>query len=109
MSTLGYWRVNSAHTTLSGPARTRPHGLRTRIDGKEVGTGRASSFTRGAFGSAAFLFELMAKRGIRLEPGQWISSGAVTGVHDALPGQLVECEFEKGLKVSCRLTEVSPS
>lgn len=83
--------------------------VRTRIDGKEVGTGRASSFTRGAFGSAAFLFELMAKRGIRLEPGQWISSGAVTGVHDALPGQLVECEFEKGLKVSCRLTEVSPT
>lgn len=83
--------------------------VRTRIDGKDVGTGRASSFTRGAFGSAAFLFELMAKRGIRLEPGQWISSGAVTGVHDALPGQLVECEFEAGMKVSCRLTEVSPA
>lgn len=83
--------------------------VRTRIDGEEVGTGHATSFPRGAFGSAAFLFELMAKRGIRLDPGQWISSGAVTGVHDALPGQLVQCEFETGMNVSCRLTEVAPS
>ena len=76
----------------------------TRIDGAEIGTGRASAFPDGAIGSARFLFELMARRGIPLQPGQWISSGAVTGVHDAKPGQTVEALFGKGYSVSCVLT-----
>jgi 2-keto-4-pentenoate hydratase len=80
----------------------------TRIDGAEVGTGRASAFPNGAIGAAAFLFELMARRAITLKPGQWISSGAVTGVHDALPGQLVEAQFADRYSLSCRLTAVSP-
>ncbi len=80
----------------------------TRIDGVEIGTGRASSFPDGAIGSARFLFELMAKRGIVLQPGQWISSGAVTGVHDAKPGQRVEAIFAEGYHVSCILTPAGP-
>lgn len=80
----------------------------TRIDGTEVGTGRAESFPDGAIGAARFLFELMAKRGIALAPGQWISSGAVTGVHDARPGQTVECRFGDGLAVACRLVAAQP-
>jgi 2-keto-4-pentenoate hydratase len=80
----------------------------TRIDGEEIGTGRASSFPSGAIGSAQFLFELMAERGIELKPGQWISSGAVTGVHDVRPGQLVEADFGAGFGVRCALTAASP-
>jgi 2-keto-4-pentenoate hydratase len=80
----------------------------TLIDGAEVGIGKASGFPNGAIGSARFLFELMARRGIRLEAGQWISSGAVTGVHDARPGQLVEARFREGLSVNCRLTAATP-
>jgi 2-keto-4-pentenoate hydratase len=56
----------------------------TAIDGEVVGTGRARGFPDGAIGAARFLFELLAQRAIPLEAGQWISSGAVTGVHDAL-------------------------
>ena len=80
----------------------------TLIDHAEVGIGRASGFPDGAIGSARFLFELMAQRGISLEPGQWISSGAVTGVHDALPGQAVEARFNSGLSVRCRLLAAQP-
>jgi 2-keto-4-pentenoate hydratase len=80
----------------------------TRIDGEEIGTGRASSFPSGAIGSARFLFELMAQRGIELKPGQWISSGAVTGVHDVRPGQFVEADFGTGFGVRCALTAASP-
>jgi 2-keto-4-pentenoate hydratase len=80
----------------------------TRIDGEEIGTGRASSFASGAIGSARFLFELMAARGIELRPGQWISSGAVTGVHDVRPGQVVEASFAPGYNVRCSLTAASP-
>jgi 2-keto-4-pentenoate hydratase len=80
----------------------------TLIDGVEVGSGRAASFPDGAIGAARFLFELMAKRGIALRPGQWISSGAVTGVHDAAPGQHVEARFGGRFSVRCRLKAARP-
>jgi 2-keto-4-pentenoate hydratase len=80
----------------------------TVIDGTEVGTGRASAFPDGAIGSARFLFELMGRRGIRLQQGQWISTGAVTGVHAARPGQLVEARFAPGLTVRTRLVAEQP-
>ena len=80
----------------------------TLIDQAEVGTGRASAFPDGAIGSARFLFELMALRGISLKPGQWISSGAVTGVHDVHPGEAVEARFNSSLSVRCRLLAARP-
>jgi 2-keto-4-pentenoate hydratase len=75
----------------------------TWIDGEEVGTGTAGDFPDGAIGAARFLFELMAQRDIILTPGQWISSGAVTGVHRARPGQSVEARFDGRLSVGCKL------
>jgi len=80
----------------------------TLIDGAEVGTGRASAFPSGAIGAARFLFELMARRGIRLEAGQWISSGAISGVHDARPGQVVEARFDDRFGVHCKLVAARP-
>lgn len=80
----------------------------TLLDGIEAGSGRASAFPDGAIGAARFLFELMAKRGIALQPGQWISSGAVTGVHDARPGQRVEARFGDGYQVACTLRAARP-
>ena len=80
----------------------------TRISGAVAGTGRASSFPSGAIGAAQFLFELMAARGIALLPGQWISSGAVSGVHDAAAGDLVEASFGERLTVTCRLEAARP-
>ena len=80
----------------------------TVIDGVEVGTGRAAAFPDGAIGAARFLFELLAGRGIALTPGQWISSGAVTGVHRAHPGQLVEARFGEGFAIACRLVAAAP-
>jgi 2-keto-4-pentenoate hydratase len=80
----------------------------TFIDGVEAGVGRAADFPDGAIGAARFLFELMARRGIGLRPGQWISSGAVTGVHRARPGQTVEARFREGLGVACRLVAAEP-
>ena len=82
--------------------------MTTRIDGVEAGTGRASAFPDGAIGAARFLFELMAERGIALTPGQWISSGAVSGVHVAAPGQTVEARFGDFGSLSCRLTAAAP-
>ena len=55
----------------------------------------------GAIGAARFLFEAMAGRGIVLEPGQWISSGAVTGVHPVDVGDRIEARFDGRLNVAC--------
>jgi 2-keto-4-pentenoate hydratase len=78
------------------------------IDGIETGRGTARAFANGAIGSAAFLFELMARRGIALRPGQWISSGAVGGVHDARVGQTIEARFGSLPPVCCRLVAAQP-
>lgn len=80
----------------------------TRVDGVSVGGGAANTFPDGALGSARFLFELMARRGIALEPGLWISSGAITGVHGAKPGQSVEVVFDGSMQVRCRLVAAKP-
>jgi 2-keto-4-pentenoate hydratase len=80
----------------------------TLIDGNPVGTGRASGFPDGAIGAARFLFELMARRGIALTPGQWISSGAVSGVHRTAPGQGVEARFGDGFSLACNIVEAQP-
>lgn len=80
----------------------------TLIDGKAVGRGQAAAFPDGAIGSARFLFELMAARGIALRPGQWISSGAIGGVHDARAGQRVEADFGGRFSIACDLIEAQP-
>ena len=79
-----------------------------RIGGETAGTGQAAAFPDGAIGAARFLFELMARRGIALRAGQWISSGAVTGVHRAHPGQTVEARFGESLSVACELVAARP-
>ncbi|MBW4331613.1 2-keto-4-pentenoate hydratase [Stakelama sp. CBK3Z-3] len=68
-----------------------------------VGGARASAMLDGPIGAARFLFQLLARRGIAVEPGQWISSGALTGVHPVAVGDrfaarfnghdLLECNF----------------
>lgn len=83
-------------------------GVSTRVDGREVGRGEASSFPDGAIGSARFLFELMARRGIELEAGQWISSGAVTGVHEIKPGDQVQVLFDRWYEVGCKAVAAEP-
>ncbi len=45
----------------------------------------------------------MAARGIPLTPGQWISSGAVTGVHPVAIGDRVEAIFDGRLTVTCAI------
>jgi 2-keto-4-pentenoate hydratase len=81
----------------------------TFVDGREVGRGRAADFPDGAIGSVRFLLELMARRGIALAPGQWISSGAVTGVHPVRPGEIVRARFgDGGIEVACRLEAARP-
>jgi 2-keto-4-pentenoate hydratase len=75
------------------------------INGAEIGTGIAADMLDGPFGAARFLFEHLAARGIAITPGQWISTGAVTGVHPVAIGDRVEARFDGRLSVRCTIKE----
>jgi 2-keto-4-pentenoate hydratase len=77
--------------------------IEVAIGGKVIGGGKAADMLDGPVGAARFLFELMAERGIALKPGQWISSGAVTGVHAVVIGDRIEARFGAGLVVECTI------
>lgn len=63
------------------------------VDGSEVGRATTATMLDGPFGAAAFLIANLAQRGIALERGWWISSGAITGVHKVAPGSRVVAGF----------------
>lgn len=73
------------------------------IDGEEAGTGTAGAMLDGPFGAVRFLFEQARDRGLPLVAGQWISTGAVTGVHPVCPGAVVEARFGDDMAVRCMI------
>ncbi len=77
------------------------------IDGLEIGRGSADSFPDGPIGSVRFLLNNLGSRGIAVAAGTWISSGAVTGVHQVTTGQNVRAVFGRELSVSCTI-EAAP-
>lgn len=70
------------------------------IDDAVVGSATARTMLDGPIGAIAFLVDCLAARGRTLEPGTWVSSGAVTGVHQIRPGQRFEADFGV-LQVAC--------
>ncbi len=73
----------------------------TEIDGIAVGSGRACDVLDGPLGSLRFLVGLHHDGVIRLEPGQWISAGAITGVHPITPGQSATSRFGDSVRIAC--------
>lgn len=63
------------------------------IDGAEAGRATTATMLDGPFGAAAFLIANLASRAIAIQPGWWVSSGAITGVHPVAPGQKVQADF----------------
>lgn len=73
------------------------------VNGAIVGAATAATMLDGPIGAARFLFEHAAARGIALRRGQWISTGAVTGVHPVAPGDRVEARFGHRYGVTCTI------
>ena len=76
------------------------------IEDEVAGEATASTMLDGPFGAVRFLFELAADRQLPLAPGQWISTGAVTGVHPVRVGELVEARFADDYSVRCRIVGI---
>jgi len=80
----------------------------TFINGKSVGTGTAANVAGGPIEPLRFVAELCAKRGFPLKAGMIITTGAITGIHDVVPGEVARVEF-KGLgAVQCVATALKP-
>jgi 2-keto-4-pentenoate hydratase len=77
--------------------------IAARIDDQIVGEGCASAFPDGPVGSVRFLIENLVSRGIAIEPGLLISTGAVSGVHEISDGQKFEAQFGDFAKIECEI------
>jgi 2-keto-4-pentenoate hydratase len=75
-----------------------------RINDAVVGAATAATMLDGPFGAVRFLAAHLAERGIALEPGQWVSTGAVTGVHPVAIGDTVVARFAADHRVGCTIT-----
>lgn len=101
---------NNAGLVL-GPAVDRSlwHTLDTievtlEIEGRLLGRATTATMLDGPFGAARFLLANLAERGIQPEAGWWISSGAITGVHEVTPGDLVVARFGHLGMVTARIS-----
>ncbi len=66
----------------------------TFIDGISVGAAAASALPGGPMEALRFLLNHLAARGRPLKAGQWVSSGAITGVHAIKAGQSGQAKFD---------------
>jgi 2-keto-4-pentenoate hydratase len=82
---------------------------RTEIEGKTVGEGRATSLPGGPMAGLTFLLSHLAQRERPLKAGQYVSSGAVTGVHDIVAGQTARLSFGGDGLIECRAVAAQPA
>lgn len=75
--------------------------VEAQIDGIAVGAGRAIDVLDGPWGSLDFLVDLHRRGVIELKPGQWISAGAITGVHPIGIGQTATARFGPAVHIAC--------
>ncbi|MGN7932417.1 2-keto-4-pentenoate hydratase [Sphingopyxis sp. 22461] len=75
--------------------------VETQIDGVTVGTGRAIDVLDGPWGSLNFLVDLHRRGVIALKPGQWVSAGAITGVHPIGIGGAATARFGSTVHIAC--------
>jgi 2-keto-4-pentenoate hydratase len=79
----------------------------TRIDGTVVGRGSAASVSGGPLSALAFALQLNARRGRPLRAGDYVSTGAATGVHSIQAGQSAEATFAGLGSLRCRTVPMS--
>jgi 2-keto-4-pentenoate hydratase len=73
-----------------------------RIDDLEIGRGSVQAFPGGISQALCFAIQVAAQRGKPLKKGMFISSGAVTGVHDIRAGQVAVADFGEYGAITCK-------
>jgi 2-keto-4-pentenoate hydratase len=80
----------------------------TRIDGVVVGRGTAAAVSGGPLAALAFALRCNALRGRPLRAGDYVSTGAATGVHSISAGQTAEAIFTGIGTLKCRAVPMTP-
>jgi 2-keto-4-pentenoate hydratase len=80
----------------------------TKIDDKRVGFASAADLPGGALEALRFLLGHLAERGRPLRKGQWVSTGAITGVHRIFPGQRGSINFFGHANISVLIEAAVP-
>lgn len=83
--------------------------LTVEIDGLKVGEATAATMLDGPLGAVRFLLAHLAGRGIDTSGGLWVSTGAVTGVHDIAVGQSAVADFGPHGSLRCTITAAKPA
>jgi 2-keto-4-pentenoate hydratase len=81
----------------------------TRIDGSVVGRGSAAAVSGGPLTALAFALRVNARRGRPLRAGDFVSTGAATGVHSIQAGQSAEAIFTGIGSLRCRAVPMTPN
>jgi 2-keto-4-pentenoate hydratase len=81
----------------------------TRIDGLVVGRGGAAAVSGGPLAALAFALGLNARRGRPLRAGEYVTTGAATGVHSIGVGQSAEALFAGIGSVRCVVRSLTPA
>lgn len=66
----------------------------TDVNGVLAGSGSAERIPGGPLAALHFLANSLVDRGMTLQPGQWISTGASTGIHPLAIGDTVAVRFD---------------
>lgn len=82
--------------------------VRSEIDSRVVGEATAATMLDGPYGAVRFLLSNLIERGFDVSRGLWVSSGAITGVHEIEPGQSFRAAFAGCGEVNCRIVAASP-
>lgn len=77
--------------------------VRVEIDDKLVGQSTAATMLDGPLGAVRFLITHLIARGIDTPAHFWVSTGAITGVHEVKPKQRVRAIFGAHGDVRCRI------
>jgi 2-keto-4-pentenoate hydratase len=80
----------------------------TSVNGAVCGSGSAERIPGGVLAALLFLANSLASRGDTLRAGDWVSTGASTGVHPVRVGDLVEVRFDGRQVLSLRVREAAP-
>ena len=67
--------------------------VETIIAGETAGKASTATMLDGPFGAVRFLLANLSQRGLMAQAPGWVSSGAITGVHEVTVGQPVEARF----------------
>lgn len=82
--------------------------VRSEIDGEPAGSATAASMLDGPYGAVRFLLANLIERGFDVSAGFWVSTGAITGVHQISIGQRFRAVFEGFGELCCTVAPARP-